>query len=393
MTIKFGVIGLGNRGSKFALHSLIPHAEIEVVMVNDVTGNHFELFENQGIATTTDYRELLRNPQVEAVFIATPDDTHGEIVLEAIKYQKHIICEKPLEISEAKVAELEVALSTYQKVFLVGYVLRYAPLYAKAKELIAGGAIGEMFLANGVDHIDYGGYAFFHDWHRTQAKAHSLLLQKSTHSLDILNWLIDGEPTQVAGLGGLEVFGEPGAIRKFGAPLTEPLNCRSCPIQYECEESLLNLKVHKGKEWQVDWPDNCVFESEIDVQDHQALLINYQNKVKLTYSICHFSAYYRREFQFFGTKGELYFDDQRNEIIVDDRLKAEKLTYKIVDSGGHSGGDDEMIQEFIRCMRQGGQPRSDLTSSASVTRLVLAAQESIDRNQIVTIQSGNHLRK
>lgn len=389
MTIKFGIIGLGNRGSKFTLDTLIPHAEIEVVMVNDATGNHFELFEEQGIPTTTDYRELLKNPEVEAVFIATPDDTHGEIVLEAIKYHKHIICEKPLEISEEKVVELEAALQSYPQVFLVGYVLRYAPLYAKAKELIASGIIGELFLANGIDHIDYGGYAFFHDWHRTKAKAHSLLLQKSTHSLDILNWLIDAEPVQVAGLGGLEVFGEPGAVRKFGAPLTEPLNCRSCPIQYECEESLLNIKIHKGKDWQANWPDNCVFESEIDVQDHQALLVNYRNRVKLTYSICHFSAYYRREFQFFGTKGELYFDDERNEIIVDDRLKAEKLTYKISDNGGHGGGDEAMIQEFIRCVRTGKQPRSDLVSSASVTRLVLAAQEAIDHNQLVTILPGN----
>lgn len=388
MTIKFGIIGLGNRGSKFTLHTLIPHGEIEVVMVNDAKGNHFELFAEQGIATTTDYHDVLKNPNVEAVFIATPDDTHGEIVLEAIKHQKHIICEKPLEISEAKVAQLEAALADYSKVFLVGYVLRYAPLYAKAKELIASGIIGEVFLANGMDHIDYGGYAFFHDWHRTKAKAHSLLLQKSTHSLDILNWLIDAEPTQVAGLGGLEVFGKPGAIRKFGAPLTEPLNCRSCPIQYDCEESLLNIKIHKGKEWQADWPDNCVFESEIDVQDHQALLVNYRNKVKLTYSICQFSAYYRREFQFFGTKGELYFDDERNVIVVDDRLKAEKLTYKIIDNGGHGGGDEEMILEFIRCIKEGLRPRSDITSSASVTRLVLAAQESIDRNQIVAISSA-----
>ncbi|MBP1043009.1 Gfo/Idh/MocA family oxidoreductase [Vagococcus sp. BWB3-3] len=388
MTIKFGIIGLGNRGSKFALHTLIPHGDIEVVMVNDARGNHFELFAEKGIATTTDYRVLLENPEVEAVFIATPDDTHGEIVLEAIKHQKHIICEKPLEISEEKVRELEVALKDYPKVFLVGYVLRYAPLYAKAKELIASGIIGEIFLANGIDHIDYGGYAFFHDWHRTQAKAHSLLLQKSTHSLDILNWLIDAEPTQVAGLGGLEVFGEPGAVRKFGGPLMEPLNCRSCPLQYECEESLLNVKLHKGKDWQADWPDNCVFESEIDVQDHQALLVNYRNKVKLTYSICHFSAYYRREFQFFGTKGELYFDDERNKIIVDDRLKAEKLEYTIIDNGGHGGGDEEMILEFIRCVKEGCQPRSNLTSSASVTRLVLGAQKAIDDNRIVAIESG-----
>jgi predicted dehydrogenase len=77
MSIKFGVIGLGNRGSKFALHSLIPHPEIEVIMVSDVTGNHFDLFEDKEIRCVTDYHELLENKEVDAIFIATPDGTHG----------------------------------------------------------------------------------------------------------------------------------------------------------------------------------------------------------------------------------------------------------------------------------------------------------------------------
>ncbi|WP_288395645.1 Gfo/Idh/MocA family protein [uncultured Vagococcus sp.] len=386
MSIKFGVIGLGNRGSKFALHSLIPHPEIEVIMVSDVTGNHFDLFEDKGIKCVTDYHELLENKEVDAIFIATPDGTHGEIVLEAVKHSKHIICEKPLEITEEKVVELEKGLENYEKVFLVGYVLRYAPLYAKAKDLLASGIIGDIYLANGIDHIHYGGYAFFHDWHRTKEKSQSLLLQKSSHSLDILNWLIDSHPIQVAGLGGLDVFGKAGAIKKFGKELIEPRHCRTCPLQFDCEESIRNINRHKNINWQDDWPDSCVFDSEIDVQDNQALLVNYQNRVKLTYSICQFSAYYRREFQFFGTQGELYFDDQRNKIIVNDRLKEEELVYSIIDTGGHSGGDDEMIQEFLECIEDDITPRSDLESSAMVTRLVLAAQEAIDTNQIIQIK-------
>lgn len=388
MTIKFGVIGLGNRGSKFALHSLIPHPDIEVIMVSDITGNHFELFE-KNIECVTNYQKILENPDVDAVFIATPDGTHGEIVIDAVKYQKHIICEKPLEITEEKVGELEQVLTDYSKVFLVGYVLRYAPLYAKAKEIIASGIIGNVFLVNGIDHVDYGGYAFFHDWHRTKDKSQSLLLQKSSHSLDILNWLIDSIPTQVAGLGGLDVFGEVGAVEKFGEPLGTSRNCKTCPIQLECEESIININRHKNINWQDDWPDSCVFDSEVDVQDNQALLISYKNRVKLTYSICHFSAFYRREFQFFGTKGELYFDDQRNRIVVTDRLKSEELIFKITDTGGHSGGDDEMIREFLSCVKTQKVPRSNLNSSAMVTRLVISAQAAIDNNQIILINEGS----
>lgn len=385
MTIKFGVIGLGHRGREFLLDSLLPNQSIEIVMVADRNESNFDILHDTKIKKTTDYLEVLKDPSIEAVFIATPDDTHGEISLEAIRYEKHIILEKPLEITLDKVEQLEKALEGYKKVFMVGYILRYAPIFSKAKELVSSGVIGEVFLLNGTDHIDYGSYAFFRDWHRVKEKSGSLLLQKASHSLDIINWLIDSQPVQVAGLGGLEAFGTPGAVKKFGGPLTEPRFCHRCPIEEECEESLLNLKRNRNMSWKEDWPDQCVFDEEIDVQDHQALLILYENRAKVTYTLCQFSSYYRREFQLFGTKGELYFDDERQEIIVTNRQTGDKTVYEFDGSLNHSGGDSEIVSEFIRCVNGQGEVRSGIQSSASVTRLVLAAQESIDGNKICSI--------
>lgn len=386
--IRFGVIGLGNRGSKFALQSLIPHPEIEVVYVCDQQGTNFNLFEEKQIRSTTDYRNLLKSTEVDAVFIATPDDTHAEIILEAIKFSKHILCEKPLDISLQKISMIRSALKDYKKVFQVGYVLRYAPLYFKAKSLISSGIIGDIFLANGTDHINYGGYAFFHDWHRLKSKSYSLLLQKATHSLDILSWMIGAKPVKVAAFGGLEVFGELGSIKKFGSPLKEELHCRTCQHKWTCEESLINIKKHKGIEWQESWPDHCVFDSEVNVDDHQALLIQYQNRAKVTYTLCQFAAYYRREFQFFGTKGELYFDDENNRIIVHDRLKKEKLVYEIENTVGHGGGDAEMILDFLHCIQTGAQPRSNLESSFTVSELVIAAQQSIEEDKYIVMEGS-----
>lgn len=385
MAIQFGVIGLGHRGREFLFNSLMPNREIEVTMVADRNESHFYLFENTKIKTTVDYDDILLNPDIDAVFIATPDDTHGEISLKAIQYNKHILLEKPLEITIDKVEELERSLENYQKVFMVAYVLRYAPLFEKAKEIIESGQIGEVYLVNGTDHIDYGSYAFFRDWHRKRGNSHSLLMQKASHSLDIINWLIGAKPIQVAGLGGLEVFGSPGAIKKFGEPLHTPRFCRSCPIEEECEESILNLKRNKGINWGEHWPDRCVYDKEVDVQDHQALLILYENRAKVTYTLCQFSAHYRREFQLFGTKGELFFDDETNSIQVKNRYSNETTHYKFEENLHHSGGDDAMIAEFIDCVNGEGKVRSGLESSASVTRLVLAAQEAIDRNEICVI--------
>lgn len=386
MKIRFGVIGLGNRGSKFALHSILTNPELQLIAVCDPDPKKFALFPNEDITKYTDYMELLANKQIDAVFIATPDDTHGEIIFQAVDYDKHIICEKPVEVTPEKVREVEKKLKNYPRIFLVGYVLRYAPLFYKAKQLLSQGIIGDIILGNAIDHIQYGGYAFFHDWHREKKHSGSLLLQKGTHSLDIINWMIDSSPISVAGTGGLEVFGTKGAKRKFGKSVDKELVCNNCPYRFECEESLYNLKKHKGINWQENWPDSCVFSEKVDVDDHQALLIKYANNATMTYSLCQFAAFYRREYQFFGTKGELYFDDERNEIIVSDRLKNEQMRYQFGEVTGHGGGDDELLLDFIDCVQTGKTPRANLESSIMVSQLAFSADQAILENKFIQIK-------
>lgn len=384
MTVRFGIIGLGNRGYKYALRTIQKHQGAEIFMVCDTFGHHFHHFPQA--LKTNDYQEVLDHPEVDAIFIATPDDTHAEIILAAIKANKHILCEKPLEISDEKVTKIETALENYDKAFEVGYVLRYARTYSKVKELITSGIIGQVIMANVIDHVQYGGYAYFHDWHRTRQKSTSLLLQKATHSLDLINWYVDSRPEKVVAFGDLMVFGEVGAIEKFGKPVPDDLHCGNCPISDTCEESIQNLAKEKNIAWSEHWPDNCVFNSEVDVDDHQTVMIYYANKAKATYQLCQFAAFYKREFHFFGTKGELYFDDVSNTIVVTDRLKSETLTYQ----NNHQEtnmepGDEEQLQDFLDAIHTGKTPVSNLESSVLAGKLALAAQRSIDHETIEII--------
>lgn len=384
MKVRFGIIGLGNRGYKYALRTIQKHQGAEIFMVCDTFGQHFHHFPQA--LTTNDYQEVLDNKEVDAIFIATPDDTHAEIILAAIKANKHILCEKPLEISDEKVTKIETALENYDKAFEVGYVLRYARTYSKVKELITSGIIGQVIMANVIDHVQYGGYAYFHDWHRTRQKSTSLLLQKATHSLDLINWYVDSRPEKVVAFGDLMVFGEVGAIEKFGKPVPDDLHCGNCPISDTCEESIQNLAKEKNIAWSEHWPDNCVFNSEVDVDDHQTVMIYYANKAKTTYQLCQFAAFYKREFHFFGTKGELYFDDVSNTIVVTDRLKSETLTYQ----NNHQEtnmepGDEEQLQDFLDAIHTGKTPVSNLESSVLAGKLALAAQRSIDHKTIEII--------
>lgn len=382
MTIRFGIIGLGNRGYKYALRTIMASKDCEIVMVCDAFGNNFDQFPD--IANTKNYHDVLNNQQVDAVFIATPDDTHAEIILAAVAQEKHILCEKPLEVSREKIAELQEVLKDYPKTFEVGYVLRYARSFQKVKELLVNGAIGEVKMINAIDHIQYGGYAYFHDWHRTRAKSTSLLLQKATHSLDIANWYVDSIPRDVVAFGRLSTMGKPGALKKFGHEVSPDLHCRTCAISDTCEESIQNLAKEKKIQWSDQWPDSCVFNSEIDVDDQNSVMVQYENGVQLSYQLCLFGAYYKRAFQIFGSMGELTFDDVSNEIKVYHRLKDEVIIYQ----NNHEEvqmepGDEEQLADFILAVQTGKEPISNLRSSILASLLALDAQDSIDQHKMI----------
>lgn len=382
MTIGIGIIGLGNRGYKYALQTIMNSDDCQIEMVCDIFGSHFAKF--PGIAHTTNYQEVLDNPKVEAVFIATPDDTHAEIILAAAEKEKHILCEKPVEVNREKIIELSKALANYPKVFEVGYVLRYARTFQKVKELLVEGVIGDIHMVNAIDHIPYGGYAYFHDWHRTREKSTSLLLQKATHSLDIVNWYVDSAPKEVVAFGNLSTMGKPGAIKKFGHEVAPELHCCSCEISDSCEESIQNIAKEKKISWSDNWPDSCVFNSEIDVDDHQTVMVQYADGTQLSYQLCLFGAYYKREFQIFGSKGELIFDDLTNEIKVHNRLKNEVITYQnLYEEEQMEPGDEEQLQDFVDAIKTGKEPIANLKSGIQAALLALDAQESIDKKKII----------
>ncbi|MBF8808114.1 MAG: Gfo/Idh/MocA family oxidoreductase [Enterococcus lacertideformus] len=266
MTIRFGIIGLGNRGYKYANNVIQLHKECTIEAVCDYKKKNFDKFPD--ISHTTNYQDIIDNPKIDAVFIATPDNTHREIILAAAQKKKHILCEKPVEITTEKLDDLCAQLKNYTHTLEIGYVLRYARSFSKVKDFLSQGVIGDVLMMNIMDHIPYGVYAFFHYWHRTREQSTSILLQKATHSLDLANWYADSLPVSVFAFGNLATMGKTGALKKFGHEVPNDLHCRNCPISKECEESIENLKFEKNISWSDTWPDNCVFNNEVDIDDH-----------------------------------------------------------------------------------------------------------------------------
>jgi predicted dehydrogenase len=103
-----------------------------------------------GITAHASYEALLADPAVQAVYIATPHDSHADLCVKAAQAGKHILCEKPLALSRRQ-AERAVAAARKHGVFLMeAFMYRCHPQTAKLAELVRGGAIGELRLISAV---------------------------------------------------------------------------------------------------------------------------------------------------------------------------------------------------------------------------------------------------
>lgn len=392
--INFGIIGMGTRG-KFMFDLIQKYEGTQVVAVCDNSPARlaeYRLSNSSGndgktaITAYPDYQSLIADKRVDAIYISSMDSTHGEILIAALKAGIHTICEKPLEITEEKISAILTQAKESNCVVALGYVLRYAPLFKKVKEIVAQGIIGRIVNVHAIDSISYGGYAFFHDWHRRKENITSLLLQKASHSLDVITWLVDSRPVAVASFGGLDTFGEAGAYRELGGKAPETLRCGECDKKRSCPESILNRDRVKGINWQNNWPDSCVYNSEIDVDDNEVIIIKYQNNVKVSYCLNEFSPDYKRQYTLVGDKGQLEFDDVSNVITVTFRDSKNRLTYTVNTLNIHSGGDEGLLEDFVECCKSGERPVASLEQGAISALLALNAQKSIDEERIVRVQ-------
>ena len=137
-----------------------------------------------GIPATTDLESLLHNPQIHLITIASPNDTHCELTLRALRAGKSVLCEKPMGISLTE-AQLMLAAERETGRFLqIGFECRYSKLYQMVKDWIGAGLIGQPLNS----HCDYLCSEFLlRDSWRSKSPS-GLIAEKLCHYLDLPRW-------------------------------------------------------------------------------------------------------------------------------------------------------------------------------------------------------------
>jgi predicted dehydrogenase len=149
--VRLGHIGIGTRGGD-VLRTAASNPGCRVVAVCDVYQTHLRkgagLSNNPDVKSYTDYHDLLSDPKVEAVVIATPDHWHEQMLIDALASGKDVYCEKGWTTSVAAAKRMRDAVKRSGKVMQLGHQGRQLAAPDVARKMLLDGAIGEITLVN-----------------------------------------------------------------------------------------------------------------------------------------------------------------------------------------------------------------------------------------------------
>jgi myo-inositol 2-dehydrogenase / D-chiro-inositol 1-dehydrogenase len=206
-TVRVGVIGTGRIGR---IHTTNLMRRIEGATVAAVADpfvdNAREWLDPLGVPEIhKDYKAVLGNPEVDAVYVCSSTDTHAQIVEEAAAAGKHIFCEKPIDLDVAKVRGALEKVERAGVTMMVGFNRRFDHNYAALQAAVAAGEVGQVHLVKitsrdpqppPIDYVKVSG---------------GLFLDMTIHDFDMARFLSGSEVTAVSAAGTVLVSNEIGA--------------------------------------------------------------------------------------------------------------------------------------------------------------------------------------
>ena len=426
--LKVVLIGTGVRGISFWGQRLQnTYADILefVALVDhnkgrlDYAKTYIGVDNNCGIYTNFD--EMLENHKPDLVMVTTSDATHHQYIIKTLDKGIDVLTEKPMTTDEDKCQDILDAERRNNRKVIVGFNYRWSPYNTKIKEMLSSGAIGD------VVSVDFSwmlntshGASYFRRWHGQREHSGTLLVHKSTHHFDLINWWLDSDPEEVFAYGDLEYYGQ--------RPEKKEVNCRNCDEKSTCKfywditkskrdtDLYVNNEKHDGY-----IRDNCLFRPEINIYDKMNVNIKYSNNVYVNYMLTTYSPWEGWRVAFNGTKGRIdafldvpFMDSEK---LSQEELHAQEMSQeggdmsykpiihhklwndqKVVNVGysraGHGGGDVRLHDQIFK-----NQDNEDIHKHMAGTRdgamsclVGIAARNSIESGNPVKIGSLTHLQ-
>ncbi|OEJ34777.1 Gfo/Idh/MocA family protein [Streptomyces subrutilus] len=416
VAVTLAVVGAGDRGAARAAWALAhPERAAVVAVAEPRTVRRERIAAAHGLdagAVVGDWRALAARGRVaDAVLICTLDRDHLEPVLAFAALGYHIMLEKPMALTEEECRRIVAAVEEAGVILCVGHVLRYTPYTRALKRVLDSGRIGDVV---SVQHLEPVG--FWHQAHsfvrgnwRREDEATSMLMAKSCHDLDWLQYVLGRPPVRVSSFGRLSHF------RPERKPSGAADRCLDCAVEEACPYSAARDYGDRLAAGRHGWPlsvvvdeftpraletalregpyGRCVYACDNDVVDHQVVAMEFDSGATATFTMTAFTEHADRQTRIFGTRGELR-GNGRQLRLYDFLTRGEEVIGlgpggAMDAAGGHGGGDAGLMDAFVSAVATGDPglvesgPRESLTSHLTV----LAAERARREGTVVDIRT------
>jgi myo-inositol 2-dehydrogenase / D-chiro-inositol 1-dehydrogenase len=191
--MKVGIIGAGRIGKLHTLSILNYMPEVEIKAISDINfeGAKEWAYQNCIPYAFKDYKEILDDPEIDAVLICSSTDTHSNISVEAAKAGKHIFCEKPVDLTIPKVEAVINAAKEANVKLQIGFNRRFDHNFKKVRELIKDGTLGEIQILKITSRDPEPPSAEY------SAASGGMFMDMTIHDFDMARFMMGCEPTEI----------------------------------------------------------------------------------------------------------------------------------------------------------------------------------------------------
>lgn len=371
MSYRISFIGYGLRSETMlsAFRSLEAGVEVAAVCEPDPEAARARTADDPLFASASYYADaerMLDESRPDGVFIGTRCPLHTPLARQVLARRLPLFLEKPVAISEAQLSELTRAGRGQEDRVVVSFPLRLCAVVQEMKRLVSSGVLGRLTMVQAVNNVPYGS-VYYHSWYRDPALTGGLFLQKATHDVDYISYLIGETPVQA--------FARTAKLH-FKGDRPAGLHCPDCPDYRSCPESSYVVGHIQKDDVQ---GDACCFAVDTGNEDNACAVFTCESGLLISYSqsfvVKRTAA--RRGCRLIGTEGSAEFDFYTGEIRHDDYRTPQTVTHKIINTGNHFGGDLRLAQAFLSVM-DGAPSPAELTSGLASAACCLAARRSAE---------------
>ncbi|TKC10714.1 Gfo/Idh/MocA family oxidoreductase [Pedobacter polaris] len=370
-------LGAGNRGNVYGGFAAAFPDHLDIIGVaepvqfrNDKYAKTHKIADENRFKT---WEDVFARPKfADAIIITTPDNLHYAPCMKALEMGYDILLEKPIAPTEKECRAILALARKKGRIVAVCHVLRYAPYFVKMRELLAGGAIGEVMSVQHLEPIEHTHMAHSYvrgNWHNSKQTT-PIILAKSCHDLDIIKWVIDKPCEEIIAMGDVKWF------KLANAPAGSTDRCTDgCKVERECPYSAIKEYVERGGRNSVldipaDTKDKkamamerlkttnygrCVYRMDNDQPDHYITSIRFKDGITANFSMEAFASYHGRRTRIFGSMGDMVGD--MTELVITDfrtgkvtKLKPIAEDVEGYKNSGHGGGDWFLAKDFAQAV-------------------------------------------